>query len=112
MLKQAKNWEQNDDGSWLNWRSKETQWEVPECVQVMWEVTGTGPSANEWELLYDESGYAYYYNQTTGESTYDVPVGYDNSKEGEEYYEFGGEYYEGDYNDGNEGYENETYYDY
>ena len=76
MIKQAKNWEQEDDGSWLNWRTKETQWEAPECIQVMWEVTGTGSSAvNEWELLYDEDGYGYYYNKSTGESSFEKEDG-------------------------------------
>ena len=88
MLKQAKNWEEADDGSWLNWRTKVTQWEVPECVQIMWEVTGTGPPTSEWELLYDESNYPYYYNSASGESSYEVP---ENNASGyeEEYYEEG-----------------------
>jgi hypothetical protein len=42
----------------------------------MWEVTGTGSSAvNEWELLYDEDGYGYYYNKSTGESSFEKEDG-------------------------------------
>ena len=104
MLKEAKNWEEEDDGSWLNWRTNVKQWEVPDCVQTMWEVTGDprgapAPAASEWEALYDEEGYTYYYNASTGVSSYDAPVAYgqEETMYGQEETTYGQEEYAYDY---------------
>ena len=90
MLKEAKNWEQEDDGSWLNWRNKNTQWDPPVCVKIMWEVTGEGApavtaSGNDWETYYDDDGYPYFYNTITGESSYENPIVSGGSGGGAEY---------------------------
>ena len=34
------------------------------------------PTDSEWATYYDDSGYPYYFNAATGESTYDPPPGF------------------------------------
>ena len=46
MIKESKNWEETDEGGWLNWRTGKEQRTPPECILKMWEMGRMWPS--EW----------------------------------------------------------------
>ena len=44
MIKESNNWEETEDGGWLNWRTGDKQRLPPECILHMWEVGRMWPS--------------------------------------------------------------------
>jgi hypothetical protein len=46
MIKESKNWEETEEGGWLNWRSGKEQRTPPDCILKMWEMGRMWPS--EW----------------------------------------------------------------
>jgi hypothetical protein len=69
---------------WVNTVTNETSWEDPAGSASGAAVSsGAGdyaeaaaPTDSEWATYYDDSGYPYYFNAATGESTYDPPPGF------------------------------------